>query len=101
MLSLRIARCKVANTSLSNYKVVMPASLRVRVRGWDSRREVSWSWLRENVERMPMALLVKPAIRERVPTSFIDSLDESAKQTIRREVCVRSLSCFPPLGRTM
>jgi hypothetical protein len=27
--SLRIARCKVANTNLSNYKVVMPASLRV------------------------------------------------------------------------
>ena len=34
--SLRIARCKVANTNLSDYKVVMPASLRVRVKDWSS-----------------------------------------------------------------
>ena len=55
----------------------MLASLRSLVKGW------------ENVERMPKALFGKPAIQEKVRTSFVDSLDEAAKQTVRREVYVK------------
>ncbi len=64
----------------------MLASLRSLVKEWGSQREVSWSWLWDNVERMLKALLGKPSIQEKTLTSFTGSLDDAAKQIFRCEV---------------
>ena len=55
VLSLRIATYK-GSINLPEDKAVMLASLRSLVKDWGALHEVSWSWLRDNVERMIKAL---------------------------------------------
>mmetsp|Transcript_93649 Transcript_93649/g.269625 ORF Transcript_93649/g.269625 Transcript_93649/m.269625 type:complete len:1122 (+) Transcript_93649:131-3496(+) len=94
VLSLRISKYP-GTIALGEYKSVMLASLRSLVKDWGSLHEVSWSWLWENVARMLMALMGKPAGQERALSCLLASLDDASLSIIRREVYTKFFALAP------
>jgi len=94
VLSLRMAKFK-GNINLAEYKSVMLASLRSLVSDWGSLHEISWSWLWENVARMLMTLMGKPATQEAALARLLTSLDENSLMFVRREVYAKFFMMAP------
>eukprot|EP00931_Biecheleriopsis_adriatica_P095522 TRINITY_DN6911_c0_g1_i2.p1 TRINITY_DN6911_c0_g1~~TRINITY_DN6911_c0_g1_i2.p1 ORF type:complete len:1051 (+),score=165.50 TRINITY_DN6911_c0_g1_i2:245-3397(+) len=95
VLSLVLAKYK-GQIHLQEFKAVMLSSLRSLVpQNWDTDHEVAWGWLWDNVERMLMNLMGKPAAQEIALQRLIMSLTEEAVNYLRREVYRRFFGLAP------
>lgn len=96
ILSLRLAKFKPQSIKLGQYRPVMLASLRALVqKDWDSKHEESWNWLWENCERMLLAQMGKPAVMQAELQPFEDSMDETLRRNLRRQVYATFFATTP------
>ncbi|CAE8603400.1 unnamed protein product [Polarella glacialis] len=101
VLSIRLEKFNKHSIRLSAYKAVMLASLRSLVpKEWNSTYEVAWGWFWENVERMLQANLGRPAVMEIALTRFMNSLDDSTRDKVRRLIFVTFFQ-MAPAGQEM
>merc|ERR1719218_69624 len=96
ILALRIAKVVKGNVNLGEYKSCMLASLRSLLpKDWDSKHEVAWTWLWENVERLILRIHGQPPVWERALHKILSSLDEDQKFEIRKDIYNRFFTSAP------
>lgn len=79
LLALRISKCKgsAQGVHLAEYRSCMLASLRSLLpKAWDSKHEVAWNWLWENVERLLKKTLGRPLKWEVALDRLLESLGD-------------------------
>lgn len=97
ILALRISKIIVSGqVNLNEFKSCMLAALgSLLPKTWDSRHEVAWSWLWENVERLLLQTLGKPATWESKVAALMGSLEEDQKRDIRQKIYDRFFELAP------
>jgi hypothetical protein len=88
VLVLRITKvADAADVVLGEFKACMLGSLRsLMPKDWSNTHEVAWSWIWENIEKMMLTTLGKPAAWEAAMTQFILSLDDTLKYEARESI---------------
>merc|ERR1719498_649091 len=96
VLALRIARVAKGNVNFAEYKSCMLASLRSLLpKDWSTAHEVAWSWLWENVERLLAKNMGNPRRWERALTKLVDSVDETQKYELRKDIYAKFFALAP------
>lgn len=98
ILTLRISRLELeeGDVKFSEYKSCMLASLRSLLpKDWTTSHEVAWSWLWDNVERLLMLTMGKPAQWEPALAKLLGSLGEIQKFNVRRDIYVKFFESTP------
>mmetsp|Transcript_41263 Transcript_41263/g.119321 ORF Transcript_41263/g.119321 Transcript_41263/m.119321 type:complete len:1270 (-) Transcript_41263:20-3829(-) len=96
VLSLRISKVTSGQVNLSEYKSCMLAALgSLLPKVWDSSHEVAWSWLWDNVERLLLHNLGRPARWEREAEALVAGLEEGRRREIRQRIYDRFFELAP------
>ncbi|CAJ1401665.1 unnamed protein product [Effrenium voratum] len=95
VISLRFAKLP-GEIHLGEFKAVMLASLRSLVpKDWDTKHEVAWDWLWENVQRILVKEIGVPSRRERLVSRYVGSLEQETRELLSGKVYSRFFATAP------
>ena len=96
VLCLQIAKVAKGTVNLAEYMLCMRASLRSLLpKGWSTVREVAWTWLWEDVERLLLRNIGNPLVWERRLAKLFPGIDEQQKCELRAAIHTRFFALTP------
>jgi len=98
VMSLRIAKLRMTDVTLGEFKSCMLASLRSLLPGtWTTSHETAWSWFWDNVERLvkDSPFFSRGSQMERAYARLLDGLEEKQKYELRADIYVRFFASTP------
>ena len=96
VLCLQIAKVAKGTVNLAEYMLCMPASLRSLLpKGWSTVREVAWTWLWEDVERLLLRNIGNPLVWERRLAKLFPGIDEQQECELRAAIHTRFFALTP------
>jgi len=96
VLCLQIAKVAKGTVNLAEYMLCMRASLRSLLpKGWSTVREVAWTWLWEDVERLLLRNIGNPLVWERRLAKLFPGIDEQQECELRAAIHTRFFALTP------
>lgn len=96
ILALRLSKHDQNEVNLPEFKACMLAALRSLLpKQWSTAHETAWSWMWDNVARLLDQNMSKPPRQEAALNDFLESMDEAALYSMRKDVYIRFFGMTP------